>query len=48
VFLQTGIADKDDSWKIQIKDIWQLVVDVLKLDLRSLTSKIEVRPDRPK
>jgi len=39
---------EDDSWKIQIEDIGQLVVDVLKLDPRTLPSKIEVRPSRPK
>ncbi len=40
--------EEDDSWKIQVEDIGQLVVDVLKLDPRTLPSKIEVRPSRPK
>jgi hypothetical protein len=39
---------EDDSWKIQVEDIGQMVVDVLKLDPRTLPSKIEVRPSRPK
>ena len=40
--------DEDDSWKIQIEDIGEIVVDVLKLYPRTLPSKIEVRPSRPK
>lgn len=39
---------EDDSWKIQVEDIGQLVVDVLKLDPRTLPSKIEVRPSKTK
>ncbi|MEG9326855.1 SDR family oxidoreductase [Salinimicrobium catena] len=36
-----------DSWKIQIEDIGELVVDLLKLNHRALPSKIEMRPTRP-
>ena len=36
-----------DAWKIQIEDLGQLVVDMLKLNPRTLPSKIEVRPSRP-
>ena len=36
-----------DSWKIQIEDIGEMVVDLLKLNRRTLPSKIEVRPTRP-
>lgn len=36
-----------DSWKIQIEDIGELVVDLLKLNHRTLPSKIEVRPTKP-
>ena len=36
-----------DAWKIQPEDIGELVVDLLKLDARTLPSKIEVRPSRP-
>ena len=36
-----------DSWKIQPEDLGQMVVDVLKLDPRTLPSKIEVRPSQP-
>ncbi len=36
-----------DAWKIQIEDLGEIVVDVLKLDPRTLPSKIEVRPSQP-
>lgn len=40
--------DDADSWKIQKEDIGQLVVDLLKMNPRTLPSKIEVRPTTPK
>ena len=39
-------SDKD-AWKIQPEDIGQLVVDLLKMNPRTLPSKVEVRPTRP-
>ncbi|MFN0216830.1 MAG: SDR family oxidoreductase [Saprospiraceae bacterium] len=36
-----------DAWKIQPEDIGQMVVDLLKMNPRTLPSKIEVRPSRP-
>lgn len=36
-----------DAWKIQPEDIGQLIADVLKLNPRTLPSKIEVRPSLP-
>lgn len=33
-----------DAWKIQPEDIGQMVVDLLKMNPRTLPSKIEVRP----
>jgi hypothetical protein len=36
--------DESDAWKIQIEDIGELVVDLLKMNPRTLPSKIEVRP----
>ena len=39
-------AEKDD-WKIQPEDIGVLVLDLLKMNPRTLPSKIEVRPTRP-
>lgn len=35
------------AWKIQIEDIGELVVDLLKMHPRTLPSKIEVRPTTP-
>lgn len=37
-----------DEWKIQPEDIGQMVSDLLKLNPRTLPSKIEVRPSMPK
>ncbi len=39
--------DESDSWKIQIEDIGQILVDLLKMHPRTLPSKIEVRPSIP-
>jgi len=36
-----------DSWKIQPEDIGQIVTDLLKMNPRTLPSKIEVRPSQP-
>ncbi|PHQ28063.1 MAG: short-chain dehydrogenase [Leeuwenhoekiella sp.] len=38
---------KKDAWKIQSEDIGELVVDLLKMNPRTLPSKIEVRPSKP-
>jgi len=38
---------EEDSWKIQPEDIGELVADVLKMNPRTLPSKIEVRPSKP-
>jgi len=37
----------EDSWKIQPEDIGQMVIDLLKMNPRTLPSKIEVRPTKP-
>lgn len=37
-----------DAWKIQPEDIGQMVIDLLKMNPRTLPSKIEVRPSIPK
>ena len=39
--------DESDAWKIQPEDIGELVLDLLKMNPRTLPSKIEVRPTRP-
>lgn len=36
-----------DTWKIQPEDIGKLVEDLLRMNPRTLPSKIEVRPSRP-
>jgi 3-oxoacyl-[acyl-carrier protein] reductase len=38
----------EESWKIQIEDIGQIVVDLMRMHPRTLISKIEVRPSIPK
>lgn len=37
----------DDAWKIQPNDIGQMILDLLKMNPRTLPSKIEVRPTQP-
>ncbi len=39
--------NENDFWKIQIEDIGELVIDLLKMNPRTLPSKIEVRPSAP-
>ncbi len=39
--------NEKDTWKIQPEDIGELVIDLLKMNPRTLPSKIEVRPTRP-
>ncbi|HEX9825351.1 MAG TPA: SDR family oxidoreductase [Flavobacteriaceae bacterium] len=36
-----------DDWKIQIEDIGEMVINLLKMNPRTLPSKIEVRPSMP-
>ena len=44
----TGHTPSDeDAWKIQKEDIGELVVDLMKMNPRTLPSKIEVRPSQP-
>ena len=38
---------EEDAWKIQPEDIGEMVVHLLKLNSRTLPSKIEVRPSMP-
>jgi len=39
--------DNKDAWKIWPEDIGELVIDLLKMNPRTLPSKIEVRPSKP-
>ena len=43
-----NVPDESDAWKIQIEDLGQLVVDLLRMPARTLPSKVEVRPAVPK
>ena len=36
-----------DAWKIQKEDMGELVVDLFKMNKRSLPSKVEIRPSQP-
>lgn len=39
--------DESDAWKIQPEDLGELVVDLFKMNPRTLPSKVEVRPSQP-
>lgn len=39
--------NEEDAWKIQPEDIGKMVRDLMKMDARTLPSKIEVRPSMP-
>ncbi|PKP25794.1 MAG: short-chain dehydrogenase [Bacteroidetes bacterium HGW-Bacteroidetes-2] len=41
------VPDSNDDWKIQKEDIGSMVVDLLRMNPRTLPSKIEVRPSVP-
>ena len=41
------IPSESDAWRIQIADIGQIVVNLMRLDARTLPSKIEIRPSIP-
>lgn len=40
-------VNDQDAWKIQKEDIGQVVVDLLKMNQRTLPSKVEIRPTQP-
>lgn len=44
----SGPPAAGEDWKIQIDDLGQMVVDLLRMHPRTLPSKIEVRPSIPK
>lgn len=41
------VQSESDAWKIQPEDIGNLVLDILKMNPRTLPSKIEIRPSKP-
>ena len=46
-FFNGNEPNSEDAWKIQIEDLGELVIDLLKMHPRTLPSKIEVRPSIP-
>jgi len=46
-YFNNNEPSEKDAWKIQIEDIGEIVVDLFKLNPRTLPSKIEVRPSMP-
>ena len=48
----TGFSGGDESrgadWKISASDVAEVVVNLLRLDSRSLASRVELRPSRPR
>ncbi len=40
--------NESDAWKIQPEDLGQMVADLMRMHPRTLPSKIEVRPSKPK
>jgi NAD(P)-dependent dehydrogenase (short-subunit alcohol dehydrogenase family) len=44
----SGRAGGDDSWKLSPDDVAEVVVDLLRHPARSLPSRVEIRPARPK
>lgn len=46
-YFNDHVPNEADAWKIQPEDIGEMVIHLLRLDPRTLPSKIEVRPSRP-
>jgi 3-oxoacyl-[acyl-carrier protein] reductase len=44
----SGRSGGDDSWKLSPDDVAEVVVDLLRHPARSLPSRVEIRPARPK
>jgi hypothetical protein len=46
-YFNGNTPDESDAWKIQPEDLGELVVDLFKMNPRTLPSKVEVRPSQP-
>ncbi|TMM53389.1 SDR family oxidoreductase [Maribacter algarum] len=46
-FINGQTPSEKDDWKIQPEDIGQMVIDLVKMNPRTLPSKVEVRPTVP-
>jgi hypothetical protein len=44
----SGRHADDDGWKLTGDDVAEVVMDLLRHPARSLPSKVEIRPSRPK
>lgn len=44
----SGAGESGAGWKIAPEDIAQIVLDILRMPARTLISRVEVRPSRPK
>ena len=47
-YFNGNLPSEKDAWKIQPEDIGQLIVDIFNMNPRTLPSKIEIRPLKPK
>ena len=47
-YFNDHVPSESDSWKIQPEDVGQIVLDLLRMNPRTLPSKIEVRPSMPR
>lgn len=45
-YFNNHVPNDADAWKIQPEDLGQMVIDLLKMNPRTLPSKIEVRPSQ--
>ncbi len=46
-YFNGNTPDESDVWKIQPEDLGEIVVDLFKMNPRTLPSKVEVRPSQP-
>ncbi len=46
-YFNNRVPSEADAWKIQPEDLGQIVSDLLKINPRTLPSKVEIRPSRP-
>ncbi len=47
-YFNDNMPTEKDNWKIQPEDLGQMVIDLLKMPARTLPSKVEVRPTKPR
>ena len=46
-YFNGNLPSEKDAWKIQPEDIGKLILDIFRMNPRTLPSKIEVRPSKP-